>query len=163
MNFTGDPRARQRAERGFAIGLSALLLCATLWPLRENWRENPRDSFPLSYFPMFSDKRGETYEVTHLVGVAGNGERRKIRHTYAGTGGFNQVRRQIRKTVRRGRAAELCRSVADRVARVRRGELAEVAEVRVVTGEYGLNSFFAGNQKPVAEEIHAVCNVERNR
>jgi len=37
------------------FGLS--LLAAVLWPLRENWRAARRDSFPLSYYPMFSARR----------------------------------------------------------------------------------------------------------
>jgi hypothetical protein len=152
-----------RPAKWFATGLSVAMLCAVLSPLKENWSAKPRDSFPLSYFPMFSDRRGETYEVTYLVGLDSSQNRRKIKHTYAGTGGFNQVRRQIRNTVRRGGAAELCQAVAARVARVTRGALAEVNQVRVVTGEYRLNAFFAGDRTPVAEETHAVCNVERRK
>ncbi len=157
------PATMRQPAKWFAAGLSVALLCAVLLPLKENWSAKPQDSFPLSHFPMFTDRRGETYEVTYLVGLDASGNQRKIRHTYAGTGGFNQVRRQIRKTVRKGGAADLCQSVAARVARVKRGELAEVNQVRVVTGEYRLNAFFAGDKTPVAEETHAVCNVERRK
>src|SRR5262249_22843254 len=37
--------------------LSVVMIGATLSPVVENWREKPTDSFPLSYYPMFSQKR----------------------------------------------------------------------------------------------------------
>jgi hypothetical protein len=151
------------ASKWFAVGLSAVMLVAVMLPVRENWQTNPKDDFPLSYFPMFSEARGETYKVTHLVGLDAEANRTMIRHNFAGTGGLNQVRRQIRKTAREGGSAGLCQSVAARVAKSKQSALAAVSQIQVVTGEYRLNEYFAGNRNPVAEVVHATCEVERSR
>jgi len=150
------------ASKWAAAGLSLVMLVVVLLPIRENWKAKPKDDFPLSYFPMFSEVRGETYKVTHIVGLDARANRHLVRHTFAGTGGLNQVRRQIRKTVREGGSANLCQSVAARVAKSKQTALAEVSQIRIVTGEYKLNEFFAGDRKPVREVIHATCGVERS-
>lgn len=151
------------AGKWFAAGLSVVLLVAVLLPIRENLKADPKDNFPLSYFPMFSEVRGETYKVTHLVGLDAESNRHTVRYTFAGTGGLNQVRRQIRKTVREGGAAGLCESVAARLAKSKQKSLASVSRIQVVTGEYRLNEFFAGDRTPVKEVTHATCNVERSK
>ncbi|MDX2041358.1 MAG: hypothetical protein SF097_08915 [Acidobacteriota bacterium] len=151
------------AGKWFPIGLSLVLLVAVLLPIKENLKANPKDNFPLSHFPMFSEVRGETYKVAHLVGLDAEANRHMVRHTFAGTGGLNQVRRQIRKTVREGGAATLCESVAARVAKSKQKSLAAVSQIQIVTGEYNLNEYFAGNKTPVKETTHATCNVERSK
>jgi len=151
------------ASKWLAAGLSVVMLVVVLLPIRENWKAKPKDNFPLSYFPMFSEVRGETYKVTHIVGLDAQANRHLVRRTFAGTGGFNQVRRQVRKTVRDGGSANLCQSVAARVAKSKQTALADLNQIRIVTGEYKLNEFFAGDRKPVREVIHATCGVERSR
>ncbi len=154
---------RTGAGKWFAAGLSVALLVAVLLPIRENWKADPKDNFPLSYFPMFSEVRGETYKVAHLVGLDTEANRKLVSYKLAGTGGLNQVRRQIRKTVREGGAATLCQSVAERVAKSKQKSLASLSKIQIITGEYNLNEFFAGNKTPVKEITHATCNVERSK
>ena len=103
--------------RAGAVVVSVIFVFATLLPVKENWRERPKDSFPLSYYPMFTQKRGESYEVSYLVGVEADGEKRNLPYRLAGGGGFNQVRRQINKTISQDRADELARAVAGEAAR----------------------------------------------
>ncbi len=156
----------RRLESGkmFASCFSLLLAGVTLSPLAEHRRETPRDNFPLSYYPMFTARRGKTEKVVYLEGVDARGEWRPIPYKYAGSGGLNQVRRQIRRVVRRGRAEELCRAVAAEVGGRVRGALADVVEVRVVTGEYHLGDYFTGRDKaPVSEVVHASARIERER
>ena len=163
----GGPRgAVRRPVRGktFAAGFSLLLAGATLAPIAEHLREKPRDNFPLSYYPMFTSRRGEVEEVVYIEGLDVRGEGRPLSYKLAGAGGLNQARRQIRRIVRDGWADSLCRAVAEKVARGGKRSLADVAEVRVVTGGYNLASYFSGESKsPVSEVVHASARVERGR
>lgn len=134
---------------------SAVLVGAVISPLREHWRPRPHDSFPFSCYPMFTAKRSATGTVTHLVGVDGQGRTRVLPHELLGPGGLNQVRRQLRRAVREGRAEATCRNLADRVSAARGGRYADVVEVRVVTGTYRFDDYFAGNAVPRRLRIHA--------
>lgn len=155
---------RPAAGRMFAAGFSLLLVGATLSPVAEHCREKPKDDFPLSYYPMFTERRSETEKVVYLKGVDVRGNGRPISYKYAGSGGLNQVRRQIRRVVRRGRAEGLCRAVAAEVARRDKSSLADVVEVQVVTGEYHLADYFTGKSTtPVSEVVHDSARVERGR
>ncbi|MBA3610966.1 MAG: hypothetical protein H0W54_06065 [Rubrobacter sp.] len=146
-------------EKAFAGAASLLTVCAVLWPVVQNWREKPKDGFPLSHYPMFSARRSKSASVTYLVGLGAGGGRHPLPYTYAGTGGLNQVRRQINRVVRGGKADTLCRIVAVKVAREER--LADVVTVQVVTGRYRLTDYFAGKKDPLSEVVHASCSVER--
>ena len=141
----------------FCVGMIA----ATLAPVAENWREKPNDGFPLSYYPMFSQSRGDSYVVSYIVGVDANGERRKLSHKLAGTGGFNQTRRQLNKFVREKRADELCRNIAAKIATDDRPDYTDVVEARIVTGTYHFADYFAGNTAPAKERIRATAKVKR--
>jgi hypothetical protein len=147
-------------NKGVAAGFSLLLVGAALWPIVENWREKPKDNFPLSYYPMFSAKRGKKETINYIIGYDAQGARHIVSYTYAGTGGMNQVRRQINTLVKRGEAERLCRDVAARLAAEREGPLAGVVTVQVISGTYRLSDYFSGNKQPVAEEILASAPVE---
>jgi hypothetical protein len=117
----------------------------------------------LSYYPMFTDSRTNEYTVTHLVGIDHRGKERILPYWLAGRGGFNQVRRQIRKWVRNGEATRLGLVVAWRVAQRDDGFFREVVAVEVVTGVYRLDAYFLGNTEPVRREVHARVAVESAR
>jgi hypothetical protein len=156
------PRAGdERLERAFAGALSAALVTAVLWPLRQNWCEVPRDSYPFSYFPMFSAKRKKRVRERYLVGLDASGGRHLIPYTYLAGGGLNMVRRQLRRLVASGRADEVGRIVAARLASRPDGPLAGVVTVHVVTGEYRLADYFTGAKEPLCEQVHASCAVVR--
>jgi len=158
-----EPRsASRRLQKAPAVVFSLLVLGAVLSPVVENWRAKPRDGFPLSYYPMFSKKRAPTLRVSYLVGYDERGREQPIHCRYAGAGGLNQVRKQIRARVRQGKATTLCRQVAARVARKRGGRLADVKSVAVVTGVYDLEGYFRGNTEPVSVRIEAKCPVRRD-
>jgi hypothetical protein len=154
---------RPAAGKWVASAFSVLMIGAVLSPIVQNWQEDPQDSFPLSYYAMFTADRSERGRVTYLRGLDGQGNRVRIRYTFAGTGGLNQVHSQIKKTVDRGGAAALCRSVASRVARRKDRPLADVATVQIVTGTYKASDYFVGNTTPLAERVHASCRVDPNR
>ncbi len=58
-----------------------------------------------------------------------------------------------------GRAEQACRAVADRLIEHRRTPLAEVVKVRLVTGTYRFDDYFAGRTEPRRERVDAACPV----
>jgi hypothetical protein len=153
----------ERCEKAFAGALSLGLIAGVLWPLRQNWCERPRDSYPFSYFPMFSAKRRKRVRERYFVGLDPSGRRRLIPYTYFAGGGLNMVRRQLRRLVIAGRAEDVGRRVADNLAREPDGPFADVVTVQVVAGEYRLADYFTGDKEPLSERVHATCEVERQR
>jgi hypothetical protein len=107
-----------RGERTWAAVFSAAVLAAILSPLLQYRR--PRlervDGFPLSWYPMFSAKRNRQMAVTHAVGVTVDGGRLTLPTGALGTGGLNQVRRQMhRVAVREARPDAYVGDLAARV------------------------------------------------
>lgn len=149
-------RPESRRLPGLLIVLTLLVL---LSPAAENWKSKPTDSFPLSYFPMFSAKRSETYSARTIYGVDSSGERIVLPYRFAGSGGFNSVRRQLGVRVREKRAGELCAQVAARVGRSKRREHERIREVRIARETHNVDAFFAGERTPLSEKVYAVCEV----
>lgn len=153
--------AAETRTKAITATLSAAALALVVSPVHRNWRSRPRDGFPLSHYPMFTAKRKGSGKVTHLVGVTAEGEPRNLPHHLAGTGGLNQVRRQLARSARGGTGSQICAAVAGKVAASGPGSLADVVEVRLVTGEYRFDDFFAGRREPLKERIHARAVVAR--
>ena len=74
MNETSQDPAHPEETSGLTGGkrvafLSSLaMIGAVLGPIQQNWRAQPHDSFPLSYYPMFSAKRQAIETFHYLVG-----------------------------------------------------------------------------------------------
>ena len=153
---------RTPLQKGLAGLFGFLLMGATVAPVEQNWRPHPNDNFPFSYYPMFSEKRGEIYAVSYMVGLDGQGNRYLISHRLAGSGGLNQTRRQINKLIREDNADVLCQAVARSVARERASPYSKIVIVRIVTGRFKFADYFGGNKAPLKERAHASCQVERN-
>ena len=127
-------------ERTGAAVFSAAVLAAVLSPLLQYRRPlaSRVDSFPLSWYPMFSAKRRRRAWVTHAVGVTADGRRRSLPLDALGTGGLNQVRRQLyRVAVREARPDAFASALAVRVAR--RRDCADVMRVEVVRTRFDLD------------------------
>lgn len=150
-----------RAQRRIAAGFSLLLLLVVLSPVRHNWSPEPRDDFPLSYYPMFSFQRGRTVRVSHLEGVDARGNAVIVPYRFLSDGGFNYMRKFIRRGISVGAAGALCERAASNLAKSADPAYAEVVMVRVVTGEYLLQSFYEGRVEADATTVHARCGVAR--
>jgi hypothetical protein len=148
-------RARKRAPAVF-IAITVLVL---LSPIVENWKSKPVDSFPLSYYPMFSHRRESTFRGESIVGIGADGSRHVLPYRVVGTGGFNQVRRQVRAQVKAGRGEDLCASVAARLSRSKDAALREVHTVEVRRATHDVNAFFAGDRTPLKSKVYAACAV----
>jgi hypothetical protein len=146
-------------SKSLAAAWSFVILAAIVWPVRENLKKKPKDSFPLSYFPMFSYKRDSTYTTNYLVGYDAQGRELLVPYRYAGSGGFNQVRRQINKKVKQGKGLAMTEKVAKRLAKANRAPYDRLVRVALMTGTYHLDRYFLHRQKtplqeaPVAEAI----------
>lgn len=149
-------------EQRLATALSAAVLGAVLAPVRHNWTAKPRDGFPLSYYPMFSARRAANVYVHYLIGVTADGERIRLPHHFAGPGGLNQVRRQIRRLVRENRTDELCQRAAAelvrRRARRKTGPYHLVVAVHVVRGRFHLDSCFTNGEVVGTEKVLATVD-----
>lgn len=162
ISGANDASGMSRGKRLAALA-SVAMIGAVLWPIQENWRKNPHDSFPLSYYPMFSAKRRPIETFNYLVGHDAKGKRYLIRHSFAGHGGLNAVRRQINKKVREDRADDVARMVAKRLADREDGKWSRIVKVDVVTGRYAVDDYFHGRKEPVSEKIKASRPVERSK
>lgn len=131
------------------------------------------DSFPLSTYPMFSADRKGRIVIPHVVGFTAQGERVLPHYSHFGSGGLNQVRKQIARGVRQGKAVEIAQQYADSLAEQqsrtrpsakhevaeRRQRESEITTVAVVRARYVFDDYFAGDIHPAAEAIHAECPV----
>ncbi|MCP3982311.1 MAG: hypothetical protein GY716_23665 [bacterium] len=152
----------ETSGKTYACLLSAAVLLAVISPIGQNWKDRPRDGFPLSHYPMFSKQRADESSVTHLVGIDADGRARPLHAGLTGlSGGMNQSRKQIRRIARAGKAPLLCREAAARVAESSVTEQARIREIRVITGSYRLSEYFRGQRQPVTETVHAVCRITR--
>jgi hypothetical protein len=151
-----------RSKRMAALA-SVAMIGAVLWPIQENWRKDPRDSFPLSHYPMFSAKRKPIETFNYLVGHDEQGKRYLVQHSFASEGGLNSVRRQINRMVKKKRADDVAKKVAKRLAERESGKWSKIVDVSVVTGRYHVDDYFHGRKEPVSEKIRASCAVERSK
>jgi hypothetical protein len=129
-----------RGERARATVFSAAVLAAVLSPLLQYRRPLPErvDGFPLSWYPMFSAKRSRQMAVTHAVGITADGGRLALPSAALGTGGINQVRRQLhRVAVREARPDAYADDLAARVAG--KPDWANVIRVEVVRTLFDLD------------------------
>jgi hypothetical protein len=158
---SSDRSRRVLLAKGVAGLFGLLLVGATLAPVVQHWRPEPKDSFPFSHYPMFSQKRDSLYRVSYMVGLDGQGNRHLIPHGFAGRGGFNQTRRQINRFIRDEKADTLCQAVALNVARDTTAAYRDIVEVRIVTGAFRYEDFFRGNKTPAQEQARASCRIVR--
>ncbi len=151
--------------RRLAATYSLALLAAVIAPIRQNWRPEPRkDGFPLSYYPMFSARRRSTATVYSLIGVGADGTRIRLPHRIAGTGGLNQVRRQINRCVAEGRTDELCQRAARELIRRNRREaspFAAIISVDLVASKFRLEDCFTGGGLVGEEAVLATMSCLR--
>lgn len=156
-----------RTVKVAATLFSVFLIAAALWPIQENWSDAPRDDFPLSYYPMFSKKRPEIYKQSYFVGLGSGEIRVRIPYQFAGSGGLNQIRRQLKKVLREGTAEEVstfCRAIADRVAESDEAPYSEIVAVQIVVGHFRLDDYFSADIKdPLKVEVRAECAVQRKQ
>lgn len=150
------------AERIRAYLVSAAVLLAVLWPL--TWRP-PRDSFPLSSYPMFArNRRSATLSAVYAVADERGGGRTYVPPELIANREVLQARAVLDRAARGGRkgAMTLCREVSRRIAERGTGRLAEAVEVRIIRGRHDAVAYFETGELGT-ERVLARCPVERPR
>jgi hypothetical protein len=135
--------------------VSAVVVLAVLWPVRQNFRAEPVDDFPLSYFPMFTDLRNGRTTLTHPIGIRADGTAIDLHYKTVSSSGMNQVRRQINKRVREEGAEPLCEKVAERVRKSKDPALNGLVAVAIVEDRYEFETFFGGDPRPASRDVLA--------
>jgi predicted DCC family thiol-disulfide oxidoreductase YuxK len=153
-----EPVAEHSAP-AWPICFSLLVLVLVTSPILQNFRADgkARDDFPLSYYPMFSSKRQNLYQQSSVMAIKQNGETVPVHYEMLGTGGLNQIRRQLGKLLSVERTEELRQhlsQVADRLAASNKSSYRGCVSVAAVKGTYDLNAYFTRqNQQPVDMEV----------
>jgi hypothetical protein len=109
---------------------------------------------------MFSALRAAEYSTPTLVAFNAEGKPTVLNYELAGSGGFNEVRRQVRSRIAKNKAKTLCRKVARRVAREEDLKSLDLSTVQVITATHNIDAYFAGNKTPVRQKVHATCPVK---
>ncbi|MCH9684306.1 MAG: hypothetical protein K0V04_22925 [Deltaproteobacteria bacterium] len=141
--------------RVFAAVFSVGLLVAMFVPIL---RDPPRDGFPLSNYPMFSEgKKKARAEIGHVVGFSREGRHRPLSPDILGTEEVMQAHQTVRVAIRKGATAALCRDTADRVAES--SDHGDLERLEVRTDVYDAIEYFAGDKSPRSTRVHASCSV----
>lgn len=144
-----------------ALVFSIAIVLVVLSPIVQNWANNPKDSFPLSYYPMFAKKRTENYGLYYVVGLDTLGQRTRIPYKLAGTGGFNQVRRQINKARKTEGGIPFLQKVARNIAKKEPELYTTLVGLELIKGYYHLEGYFIKNDTlPVLERKIATFKIE---
>lgn len=143
--------------RASALLVSALVIAATLWPAL---RDPPRDSFPLSTYPMFSSLRERPW-IDVIVGFDAAGNQHRIGPELVANAEVMQAAQTISKAIRRKQARQLCEQVAARVS----GSLAhlDVVRLEVQSRQFDPRTYFASEagKQPLRLRRRAGCEVPR--
>ncbi|HEU4410697.1 MAG TPA: hypothetical protein VFS43_35925 [Polyangiaceae bacterium] len=152
----GGPRERRRAGlRNALIGLAAS--AALVSPVL---RREPRDGFPLSTYPMFSEHRERELTLVHAVAAFEGGERKPLPPRLLGTEEVLQARSLLRRSVEAGEAPALCARVAERLrAEGPRPAFQAAREVEVRTDTYDVLSYYETRTPARPGVVHARCPI----
>lgn len=136
------------------LGLTVALLGAVWWPARPGGT----DGFPFSTYPMFGYARAPTSVVDIVLGVDSNEDRVPLTPWHVGgTPRPKHALHAVQTAVANGRAADLCREVAQRS---RSSPLPRVVyRLEVVTEHWDTRGSMAPDAAPQRRRVHARCMV----
>jgi len=156
---TDEPRADAWtvARRVPVVLFSALVIAATVSPAL---RDPPRDSFPLSTYPMFSTVRDRPW-VDVVVGFEADGTERRVGPRLVANAEVMQAAQTVSKAIRRKQAKGLCEQVAERVAA--EPDYAEVVRLEVQSRQFDPRTYFVevDGDTPLRVRRRAKCGVPR--
>jgi hypothetical protein len=148
-----NPESRRERLKGYVIGLGAVLLSA--WPVF-----GADDSFPLSTYPMFAERRGQP-SLDIVVGVDARGHTSPIPPKLVANGETLQAAAAIQRAVHSRRSArqKFCRRIAERVAR--EPEWSEIESIELRTVRFDPVRYFTASTEPVETRTRGHCRVPR--
>lgn len=139
----------------YGWGLGLVLLSS--WPA---FRVPPIDSYPLSTYPMFSQRRGQP-RLYRMLTLDAKGEQAPLAPRLVANSEALQAAATIRRAVDGGKGAlkALCNEVAARVST--EPELSRVRRLRIQAVQYDPIEYFVGERVPLeARTLHS-CRVRR--
>lgn len=144
-------------ERLVAYGWGLTLVLCSIWPA---FRTPSVDSYPLSTYPMFSQRRGQPW-LHRMLALDDSGVGFPLAPKLIANAETLQAAVTVRRAVDGGKGAmkDLCTEVAARVGRD--PELAGVRRLQIQAVQYDPIEYFVGGRVPLATRTLHSCRVRR--
>ncbi|NVB36919.1 hypothetical protein G6O69_03695 [Pseudenhygromyxa sp. WMMC2535] len=148
-------RPTRTFHRAPALLVGLAVIAATLWPM---FRDPPKDSFPLSNYPMFSTVRATSW-IHVVMGVDAEGGLRPMPPRTIGNAEVMQAAQTVRKAIRGKRADQLCTRVAETIAGD--PDYAQIVRLEVQSRQFDPHTYFvdAAGREPLRVRVRARCEV----
>ena len=125
-----------------------VVLAAVIWPVVRG-----HDSFPLSTYPMYAQRRDEIVAIATAVAVEADGRTRRLSlRAIAETDDPLIAESALRRAIDTGTADALCREIAARAD-------ADHRAVELVEERHDVVARAAGRDSLLARTVHATCAV----
>jgi hypothetical protein len=138
----------------YSVGLGVLV--AVVSPA---FQAKPEDSYPLSTYPMFSQRR--TAPVLYFAeGIDAAGKRSRVPPELIANDEVMQAAAVVRRAVLDGEdaSARLCARVAEQARRTESHRA--LARIELVSAKFDPVGYFVGSGEPLERTTHFGCDVE---
>lgn len=127
------------------------------------FREPPRDDFPLSNYPMFSERKDPRVNIQQVVARDEAGQETILPPRFVANEEVMQAAATLRRAMHAGpdALAALCAQIADRVAGSSETALRSAGEVLIFSRRVHAVRYFEGDTRPEHEELLGRCEVRR--
>lgn len=141
--------------RWYGLVVTLVVAVAVAWPLA--WHPARGDSFPLSTYPMFAQRRKDArLHLEYVVATGADGRRRHVPPELVASPEVMQAIVAVQRAVGRGEAPVLCRQVAARL--VGRSDYRGFDRVLVIAGDHKAIDYFVRGDRGV-ERTLASCMI----
>jgi hypothetical protein len=142
-------------QRALGIAVCVAATLATLWPAFGNPHD---DSFPLSTYPMFTERRGKP-TLYQVVASDGSGTLTRVAPRYLGSSEVLQAKALLDSAARGGarKRRAFCEAVAQRVRE--HGQLHHWQELSLVRLRFDPIAYFTTGPQPLEREVLERCRV----
>lgn len=144
-----------RKQRALGLAVCASVTLASLWPAFGDPRD---DSFPLSTYPMFTERRGKP-TLHQIVATDESGQLVRVPPRYLGSSEVLQAKALLDSAARGGprKRRAFCEAVAERIRA--RGEHRSWQELSMVRLRFDPIAYFTTGPEPLEREVLTRCRV----
>ena len=127
------------------------------------FRSPPRDDFPFSNYPMFSERKDPGVTIQQVVALSEHGRRIVLPPTFVANEEVMQAAATIRRAMSAGPAGlqNLCTEIAARVKQSDQADLQGATEVLILSQRFHAVKYFSESRQPEREETLVQCGVSR--
>jgi hypothetical protein len=145
---------RRWGTRFGAYAVSIIVVALVLSPVV---RPGQPDSFPLSTYPMFSNRLGRTAALSTAVGLTATGDVRRLSPELI-SGGYEPVRAYatVDASIAHGDTDALCDEIAERT---RKSGAPDIVAIEVVTETHDVIAWFDGDKDADDRYVYAHCEL----